>query len=39
MTKKTYAKPALTKRDNLAKIAALTATPVSGADNGGGVLK
>ena len=34
MTKKTYAKPALTKRDSLAKIAAETAAPVSGVDNG-----
>ena len=33
MTKKTYAKPAVAKRDSLAKIAAGTATPVSG-DNG-----
>ena len=34
MTKKIYAKPALVKRDSLAKIAATTVTPVSGDDGG-----
>ena len=37
MIKKTYAKPALVKRDSLAKIAAGTATPVSGDDGNGAV--